>query len=166
MVDQRVPARRSRGLMAPVLGGLALIGALVAGIAFRSQVWQAIQWAGRQIQHWFTEWIPAHPGQTGAIAGFAVVAFLLNWIAHVRGRLRAWIFAIVVEAGLWAIFWYGAWVIPSLNQLFGLRIDRMDPMTAVISGAYVVGITGAIFWFLEMREEWRKYRRRHHVDDD
>lgn len=166
MVDQQVPTRRSRGLATPIISGLVLIGALIAAIAFRSELWRALQWFGRTINTWFTEWVPAHQSQTAVIVGFAVVALLLNWVAHVRGRLRAWIFALVVEAGLWALFWYSPAVIPSLNELFGLNIARLDTMSTVLSGAIVIAVTGALFWFLEMREEWRKYRRRHHVDDD
>lgn len=165
MVEQRYPARRSRGLLAPVIGGLALIAALVAAIAFRTELWRFLRWIGDIVATWLTEWVPAHRGQTAAIIGFAVVAFVINWIAHIRGRLRAWIFALVVEAGLWLLFWYGLGI-PSLNELTGLDIDRMDPATAVISGALVVAVTGTAFWFLEAREEWRMYRRRHHVDED
>lgn len=165
MADQRYPARRSSGLLTPVLGGLALIAAVVAGIAFRADLWRFLQWLGRTISNWFTDWVPAHRGQTGAIVGFAVVAFLINWVAHIRGRLRAWIFALVVEVGLWVIFWYSI-VIPPLNELVGLDIPQMTGSAIWISAAVVVGLTGALFWFLEAREEWRSYRRRHHVDDE
>jgi hypothetical protein len=30
----------------------------------------------------------------------------------------------------------------------------------------VIALTGLIFWILEAREEWNKYRRRHNADDD
>ncbi len=157
--------RRSRGFLKPVVGGLLLIGALVAAIYFRSQLWEFLQWLGRSIETWVTEWVPEHPGQTGAIVGFAVIAFLINWVAHIRGRLRAWIFALVVQLGLWFLFWYSVGI-PSLNELFGLNIARMSSSVVILSGLIVTAVTGAIFWFLESREEWRKYRRRHHVDDD
>jgi hypothetical protein len=165
MVDQRYPVRRRRGVLTPVIGGLALIAALVAGIAFRGELWRFAQWVGRAINTWLTDWVPAHWGQTGAIVGFAIVALIINWIAHVRGRARAWIFALVVEAGLWLLFWYGLGI-PSLNDLLGLDIAKMTPGVVVLSGALVIAVAGALFWFLEAREEWRKYRRRHHVDDD
>jgi hypothetical protein len=165
MVDQQSPTRRSRGFVGPIIGGIVLIGALIAGIAFRSELWQALQWLGRTVNTWFTEWVPAHQSQTAAIVGFAAVALLLNWVAHIRGRLRAWIFALVVEIGLWALFWYSVGI-PSLNELFGLNIARLDTASTVLAGAIVIGITGALFWFLEMREEWRRYRRQHHVDND
>jgi hypothetical protein len=165
VAGQRYPARRSRGLLAPVVGGLAIIVALVAGIAFRRQLWRAAQWVGHTVNGWLTGWVPAHPRQTGAIVGFAVVALAINWIAHVRGRLRAWIFALVVEVGLWLLFWNGPGI-PSLNELLGLRIDRLSPRETVLSGALVIAVTGAVFWFLELREEWLVYRRQHHVDED
>src|SRR6185436_7556316 len=97
-----------RSLLAPVLGGLALIAGLILAIYFRADLWRAIKWASGQFSTWVTDWIPKHPGQTGAILGFVVLAFVLNWFAHVRGRLRAWIFALVVEIGLWLLFWFGA----------------------------------------------------------
>jgi len=155
-----------RSLLAPVVGGLALIVALVLAIYFRSELWRAVRWTGDAFGTWATDWVPNHPGQTVAIVGFAVLAFVLNWIAHIRGRLRAWIFAIVVELGLWFLFWLGAIILPPLNELLGLNIEKMSATVVLLSGVIVVAITGAIFWFLETREEWRKYHRRHHVDED
>ena len=165
MSDHSYPVRRSRGFLAPVLGGVALIAALVAAIFFRSELWQAVQWVGDRFGTWLTDWVPNHLGETSAIVGFGVVAFLLNWVAHIRGRLRAWIFAIVVEIGLWLLFWYGLGI-PSLNELFGLNIPRLSPTAILLSGGVVIALTSLVFWFIESREEWRKYRRRHHVDDD
>ena len=165
MADQRYPVRRSRGLLGPVVGGLALIGAVVAAIALRVQLWRFIRWAGRTISHWLTVWVPAHPRQTAAIAGFAILALVINWIAHVRGRLRAWIFALVVEIGLWLLFWNGPGI-PSLKDLMRLNIPRLSPSEIALSGALVIAITGAVFWLLEMREGWRAYRHKHTVEEE
>jgi hypothetical protein len=164
MSDQRLAPRRSRGCLAPVVGGLVVIILVVGVIAFRGPLWDLLRWAGRTVDHLFTEWVPAHQAQTAVILGFAVLAFLLNWVAHVRGRLRAWMFAVVVEAGLWLLFWYGPGI-PSLNELLGLDIARLTPAATLIAGAIVIAVTGALFWFLEAREEWRRYRRAHQVDD-
>src|SRR6266498_3667807 len=164
MADQR-SVRRSGGLLGPVVGGLVLIGALIAVIAFRNQLWQFLKWVSHIIGNWVTVWAPAHQRQTGAIAAFAILALALNWIAHVRGRLRAWIFALVVEIGLWLLFWNGPGI-PSLNDLFGFRIPKLSSSAVALSGALVIALTGAVFWFLEAREEWLAYRRRHHVDND
>lgn len=163
MVDQR--ATRSRGLLAPVIGGIIAIAALVAAIYFRAPLWDFLKFVGRAIGTWMTEWVPEHPGQTFAIAIFAVVAFVLNWVAHIRGRLRAWIFAVVVELGLWVLFWYGL-LIPSFNELVGLNLEKMPIGTVLISGVVIIALTGALFWFLEAKEEWNKYRRRHNADGD
>jgi hypothetical protein len=163
MADMR-SARRSGGLLGPVVGGLVLIAAVVAVIALRDQLWQFLRWAGHVVRDWTTVWAPAHQRQTGAIVGFAVVAFLINWIAHVRGRLRAWIFALVVEIGLWLLFWSGPGI-PSLNDLLGFRIPRLTPSEIAISGALVIAVTGVVFWFLELRESWRKYLHQHSVED-
>lgn len=163
MVEQS-SARRS--FLKPVVGGLVVLGALVAAIYFRVELWEFIKVASRAIGEVLTDWIPNHPGQAAAVAVFAVVAFALNWIAHVRGRVRAWVFALIVEAGLWVLFWYGAFVIPPLNELMGTDIERMTWATVFVSALVVIALTGAVFWFLETKEEWSKYRRRHHVDDD
>jgi hypothetical protein len=165
MADQRYPVRRSRGLLGPVVGGLALVAAVVAVIALRTQLWHFAKWVSRTISHWLTGWVPAHPHQTAAIIGFAIVALIVNWIAHVRGRLRAWIFALVVEIGLWLLFWYGPGI-PSLNDLLGLKIPRLSPREIAVSGAVVVAVTGGVFWLLELREGWRAYRRQHNVDEE
>ena len=157
MVDQR--STRSRGLLAPVLGGVLLIVALVLAIYFRVQLWDFIKFVGRNVGHWLTVWVPNHPGQTFSIVAFAVLAFAINWFAHVSARLRAWVFALVVEIGLWLLFWYGVGI-PSLNKLFGLNIEHMPFGVVAASAACVIALTGVVFWFLELREEYRKYRHR------
>jgi len=151
--------------MAPVVGGIILIGGLVAAIAFRQDLWRFLKWLGHTVNGWVTDWIPDHQRQTVAIVGFAVVALVLNWLAHIRGRLRAWIFVLVVEAGLWLLFWYSVGI-PSLNELLGLDIPKLETNAILISGAVVIGVTGAIFWFLETREDWRRYRHRTDPDGD
>lgn len=153
-----------RSLLKPVVSGVLLILAIIAAVFFRSQLWDAAKWIGRAFGDWLTEWVPNHTGATTAIVAFAVVAFAINWIAHVRGRFRAWVFAIVVEIGLWLLFWYGL-LIPSFNDLFGLHIEKITPNEAVLSGAIVIALTGLIFWWLEAREEWNKYRRRHNAEE-
>lgn len=155
--------RRSRGLLGPVLGGLLLIAVLIAVIALRTQLWQFLRWLAHTVSDWLTGWAPAHPRQTGAIVGFAIIALGINWIAHVRGRLRAWIFALVVEIGLWLLFWNGPGI-PSLKDLLHLRIPALSAGEIVTSTVVVVVVTGIVFWLLEMREGWKKYR--HSTDDD
>jgi hypothetical protein len=73
------------------------------------------------------------------------------------GRLRAWIFAIVIEAGLWLLLCYDL-LIPSFNKLFGLNRERMPLNQVPLAGGLVIGLTGVIFWLLEARESWRRYR--------
>ncbi len=165
MADQHYPAHRPHRLLMPVISGLVLIIVVVAGIAFRQQFWQFVQWSWRSVGTWFTGWVPAHRAQTGAIVGFAVVALIINWVAHVRGRMGAWIFAVVVEIGLWTLFWYGPGI-PSLNDLAGLHLPRLAAGAVALSGFLVIAVTGAVFWILEAREEWLSYRRRHQVAED
>ena len=155
----------SRSILKPVLGGILVLAALVAAIFFRAELWEFLKLVGRQVRYVLTEWIPDHPGQAVAVLAFIVIAFVINWIAHVRGRFRAWVFAVVIELGLWLLFWYGLFI-PSIKDLIGLDVEQMNFRTVMISGLVIIGLTGAIFWFLETREEWNKYRRRHHVDED
>ncbi|MGH8429018.1 MAG: hypothetical protein ACREUF_01305, partial [Solimonas sp.] len=74
------------------------------------------------------------------------------------------VFALVIEAGLWLLFWYGLFI-PSFKEMFGLDHLTMSTGAVIASLVAVIGITGALFWFLELREEWRKYRRRHDSGD-
>jgi hypothetical protein len=155
----------SRSILKPILGGILVLVALVAAIYFRAELWEFLKLVGRQVRYVLTEWIPDHPGQAVAVLAFIVIAFVINWIAHIRGRFRAWVFAVVIELGLWLLFWYGLFI-PSIKDLIGLEVEQMNFRTVMISGLVIIGLTGAIFWFLESKEEWNKYRRRHHVDDD
>jgi hypothetical protein len=155
--------RRGRSFLAPVIGGLVSIGALVVLVYFRSDVWQATKWTADKAGAWVTDWVPNHPAQTTAIGVFALVAAVINFFSHVSGRLRSWIFAIVVEAGLWLLFWYGL-LIPSFNELLGLNLERMPLNQVLLAGGLVIGLTGLIFWLLEAREGWRRYRHGQDVE--
>ena len=157
MTGPQTTQSRARGLLTPIIGGVILIGALVAAVYFRGDLWQGVKSLGRSSVSWVTDWVPAHPGQASAMGGFALVALGINWVAHIRGRLRAWLFALVVEMGLWLLFWNGL-VIPSFNELLGLDIAELTFGQIMTSGLIVMGLTGVVFWFLEAREEWRKSR--------
>jgi uncharacterized membrane protein YpjA len=156
---------KTRNLLKPVIGGLILIGAIVAIIAFRTQLWDLLKSWGKEGGNALLNWVPNHPGATLVIVVSMLVAFAINWVAHVRGRVRAWIFAVVVEAGLWVLFW-NSLGIPSLNELFGINTEKITANEQVISGIVIIILSGLTFWFLEAREEWNKYRRRHNPDDD
>jgi hypothetical protein len=156
---------KTRSFLKPIIGGLVLVAALVGVIAFRTQLGDALKKAGIKTGNTLVDWVPSHPAQTVAILMLGLVAFAINWVAHVRGRLRAWMFALVVEIGIFVLFWNSLGV-PSLNELFGLNIDGLSANEQVITGAVVIILAGLIFWFLEAREEWNKYRRRHNPDDN
>ena len=155
---------KTRSFLKPVIGGLILIGAIVAIIAFRSQLWDLLKSWSKEGGNAVVNWVPDHPGATTVILVGILVAFGINWIAHVRGRIRAWIFALVVEVGLWILFWNSLGIL-SLNELFGLNVDKISANEQVITGLVIIILAGLIFWFLEAREEWNKYRRRHNVVD-
>lgn len=156
---------KTRSFLKPVIGGLILIGAIVAIIAFRSQLWDLLKSWSKEGGNALLNWVPNHPGATLVIVVALLVAFAINWVAHVRGRIRAWIFALVVEAGLWVLFW-NSLGIPSLNELFGVNTEKISANEQVISGLVIIILAGMVFWFLESKEEWNKYRRAHNPDDD
>ena len=124
-----------RSLLAPVVGGLALIVALVLAIYFRAELWRGAKWVGDVSGTWATEWVPDHPGQTTAIVGFAVLAFILNWIAHIRGRLRAWIFATRRRVGPLVPLLVRRRHPAAFNELLGLNLEKMSPNGASSSPA-------------------------------
>ncbi len=155
---------KTKSFLKPVVGGVVLIGAVVAIIAFRNQLGDAIASGSREGGKTIVDWVPDHPSETIAIVVGFLVAFGINWIAHVVGRLRAWIFAIVVEAGLWLLFWNSVGI-PSLKELMGIGDDvALTGNEQVITGLIIILLSGAIFWILEMRENWAKYRRKHNEE--
>lgn len=154
---------KSRSLLAPIIGGVVLIALLVLIIAFRNQLTDAIS-------SWSTEgggavlaWIPDHVDETLAIVVAFLVALGINWIAHVAGRLRAWIFVLVVEAGLWVLFW-NSLGIPSLRELIGLDPEalQLNGSEQAVSGLIILFLSGIVFWILEAKESWQ--RRRESLD--
>ena len=156
---------KTKSFLAPIVGGVILIVAVVGLIAFRNQLGDLIASSSKQGSQAVIDWVPNHPSETLAIVVGFLVAFGINWIAHVVGRLRAWMFAIVVEAGLWFLFWNSIGVIPSLKELFGISDDvALTGNEQVVTLVIVIVLSGVIFWILEMRENWAKYRRRHNEE--
>jgi hypothetical protein len=156
---------KTRSFLKPVIGGLVLILALIGVIAFRSQIADLLKKAGTKSGNTLVDWVPSHPGATTVIVAGFLLALGINWIAHVAGRLRAWIFAIVVEVGLWVLFW-NSLGIPSLDELFRVNVERISAKEQLISGLVIVILAGVVFWFLESRENWNRYRRQHNPDDN
>jgi hypothetical protein len=91
---------KSRSLLAPLIGGVVLVALLFLTIAFRDQLRDAIASSSSRGGGAVLAWIPDHVDETLAIVVAFLVAIGINWIAHVIGRLSAWIFVVVVEIGL------------------------------------------------------------------
>jgi hypothetical protein len=156
---------KSRSLLAPLIGGVVLVALLFLIIAFRDQLRDAIASSSSRGGGAVLAWVPDHVDETLAIVVAFLVAIGINWIAHVIGRLSAWIFVVVVEIGLWVLFW-NSLGIPSLRELIGLNTDELS-LTAseqVISILIVLILSGIVFWILEAKEKWAE--RRHRLDTD
>jgi hypothetical protein len=155
---------KSRSLLAPLIGGVVLIALLVLIIAFRNELADAISSTSSEGGSAIISWVPDHLGATLAIIVAFFVAIAFNWVAHITGRLRAWIFVLVVEAGLWILFWNSVGI-PSLKDLFGFEnLERITPTEQAVSGLIVLFLSGIVFWILEAKEKFQE--RRHRLDDD
>jgi hypothetical protein len=150
---------KSRSLLAPFIGAIVLIALLVLIIAFRQQLADVITRTSAEGSSRLIAWVPDHLDETFAIVVAFLVAIGINWVAHVAGRLRAWIFVFVVEIGLWILFW-NSLGIPSLRELVGLDPEslRLTPTEQAVSLAIILVLSGVVFWILEAREAWKQRR--------
>ncbi|HEY7225416.1 MAG TPA: hypothetical protein VH561_17715 [Micromonosporaceae bacterium] len=157
MVD--TGTKTSRSLLKPVIAGIVLIAALVLIVAFRGQLADLISKSGSKGGSSILSWIPDHKDATVVIIGAFVVALGIDWLAHIVGRLRAWIFVVVVEAGLWILFWNSVGI-PPLKDLIGLDgLARITGTAQFVSGLIILVLSGVIFWILEAKEAWSERRR-------
>ncbi|MBX6748437.1 MAG: hypothetical protein IRY85_02005 [Micromonosporaceae bacterium] len=150
---------KSRSLLAPLIGAVVLIALLVLIIAFRQQLADLIGRSSSEGKDRLIAWVPDHLDETFAIVVAFFVAIGINWIAHVAGRLRAWIFVFVVEIGLWILFW-NSLGIPSLRELVGLDPNTLQLTVTeqVVSLAIILFLSGIVFWIMEAREAWKQRR--------
>jgi hypothetical protein len=162
MVDT---ASKSRNIFKPIIAGVVLLAALILIVAFRSQLGDLISSSSKEGGSTIVSWIPDHKAATTVIAGAFVVFLGINWIAHIAGRVRAWLFVVVVEIGLWALFWNGVGI-PPLKDLVGLdSVDRISAPAQTVSGALIMVLGGVAFWFLEAKESFEARRHRTGGDD-
>jgi hypothetical protein len=150
---------KSRSLLAPIIGAVVLIALLILIIAFRQQLADVISRSSAEGSSRLIAWVPDHLDETFAIAVAFLVAIGINWIAHVAGRLRAWIFVFIVEIGLWILFW-NSLGIPSLRELVGLNPETLQLTVTeqAVSLAIILFLSGIVFWILEAREAWKQRR--------
>jgi hypothetical protein len=151
---------KSRSIMAPIIGGVVLIAALVLIIALRAQLRDLISSSSKSNANTIVGWVPDHQAATLAIVIAFLIAIAIDWVAHLVGRLRAWIFVLVVEVGLWILFWNSVGI-PSLKHLVGLdSLERISTSAQFYSGALIFVLSGVIFWILEAIEAFKEKRAR------
>jgi len=153
---------KSRSVLKPFIGGVVLIAILVLLIAFRAQLGDLISSSSKEGGSTIISWIPDHQGATFAIVIAFLIAIAIDWVAHIVGRLRAWIFVFVVEVGLWILFW-NSLGIPALKDLVGLdddKLERISPTAQFYSGLIIFLLSGIIFWILEAKEAFQQRRTR------
>jgi hypothetical protein len=151
---------KSRSVLAPIIGGLVIIAALFLIIAFRSQLRDLISSSSKSNTNTIAGWVPDHQAATLAIVIAFLITIAIDWVAHLVGRLRAWIFVLVVEIGLWILFW-NSLGIPSLKHLVGLdSLERISTQAQFYSGALIFVLSGVIFWILEAIEAFKEKRAR------
>jgi hypothetical protein len=151
---------KSRSLLAPIIGGLVLIAALVLIIALRTQLHDLISSSSKSNANTIVGWVPDHQYATLAIVVAFLITIAIDWVAHLVGRLRAWIFVLVVEIGLWILFWNSVGI-PSLKHLVGLdSLERISTKAQFYSGLLIFVLSGIIFWILEAVEAFKERRAR------
>jgi preprotein translocase subunit YajC len=152
-------ASKSRSLLAPIISAIVLIALFVLIIAFRQQLADVITRSSTEGGSRLVAWVPDHLDETLAIVVGFFVAIGINWIAHVAGRLRAWLFVFVVEIGLWILFW-NSLGIPSLRELVGLNPEtlQLNGTEQAVSLIIILFLSGIVFWILEAREAWKQRR--------
>ena len=145
---------KTRSLLKPIIAGVAVIVVLVLLVLLWNPISDAISGQARSGFSRFINWIGDNPLK--ALVVFVLFALFLagNYVAHRVGRLRAWLFVVVVEIGLWILFWNQT-VIPPLKDFFGLSEVKLDLATQAVSGIVVLVLSGVIFWILEAREAWK-----------
>lgn len=163
MVDT---ASKTRNILRPIIAGVVLLAALVLIIAFRSQLSDLISSSSKEGGSTVVDWVPDHKGATTVIVGAFVLFLGINYVAHIAGRLRAWLFVVVIEAGLWVLFWNSVGI-PPLKDLVGMEsLDAISPTAQAVSGGIILVASGVIFWILEAKEAFNARRHRTGGDDD
>jgi len=160
------PETKTRSFLKPVVGGIVLIALLAGLLAFRHQLSDALSHGSGKGSSALLGWIPNHGSETVTIAVCFLVAVGLGWIAHIVGRLRAWIFAVIVDIGLWVLFWndlgFG-----SIKSMVGVSDGvKLDGKEQVIALLIVLVLSGFVFWILEAKESWSQYRHRQATSAD
>jgi len=160
------PTSKARNFFRPIIAGVVILAALVLIIAFRSQLGDLLSSSSKEGGSSIMNWIPDHKAATTVIAGAFALFMGLNWIAHIAGRLRAWLFVLVIEIGLWILFWNSVGI-PPLKDLVGLKsLDPISGQAQAASGAIIMVLGGAIFWVLEAKESFEMRRHRTGGGDD
>jgi hypothetical protein len=153
------PATRTRGsLLQPIIAGAVVVLVLALIGAFRDQLLDAIHSSSEKSSGGLKNWIPDHKGET-VIIGITFLIFLgIDYVAHLVGRLRAWLFVVVVQIGVWFLFWNDFGNLGSGRDIVGLDARHLSGVAQINALLIVMVLSGVIFWILEAREEFAKRR--------
>ncbi len=156
----------TRNIVKPIIAGAVVVLVLALIGAFRVQLLDAITSGSQESSGKLSQWIPEHKGETIIIAiGFALY-LAINYVAHVVGRLRAWIFVVVVETGVWFLFWNDFGSLGSGRDLVGLQDSHLSGVAQINSLLIILVLSGIVFWVLEAKESFDKRQHATGGDDD
>ncbi len=146
----------TRNIIKPIIAGAVVVLILALIGAFRNQLLDAIHSSSKEGSGKLSQWIPEHKGET-VIIGVAFLIFLgVNYVAHIVGRLRAWIFVVVVEAGVWFLFWNDFGSLGSGRDIVGLQERHLSGLAQINALVIILVLSGIVFWFLEAKEGFDK----------
>jgi hypothetical protein len=158
------PSSTTRSIFKPIIAGVLLIAALFLIIAFRNQLGDLVSRSGSKGGSSLLSWIPNHKGATTIIIAAFIVFLGIDYVAHLAGRLRAWIFVVVVQIGLWILFWNNLGITP-LKDFLGLKDTTISGKAQIVSLLIIMVLSGVVFWILEAKEAFDMRRHRTGGDD-
>lgn len=154
-----------RKVLVPAISAIVLLVVFSTLFLFRDKVFESL---GKSGSHGFKSlfsWIPDHKGQTTVILVTLAICIAVDWVAHIVGRLRPWIFVVVFQIGVWILFW-NTFIGQSGKDSLGLsKVGDLSVKEQAISILIILVISGIVFWLLEAKENWRKYRHQQSTED-
>jgi hypothetical protein len=154
-----------RKILVPAISAIVLLVVFSALFLFRDRVFDALSSSSESGFQKLFSWIPDHKGQTTVILVTLAICIAVDWVAHIVGRLRPWIFVVVFQIGVWILFW-NTFIGESGKDSLGLsNVGDLSVKEQAISILIVLIISGVVFWILEAKENWNKYRHSQSTED-
>jgi hypothetical protein len=158
----------SRKLLWPAISALVLLVIFSALFYFREQVFDALAKSTASSFHSLSDWIPKHTTELTVILITLAICIAVDWVAHIVGRLRPWIFVVVFQIGVWILFW-NTFIGESGKDSLGidsLKSANLSVKEQAISMLFILVVSGIVFWILEAKENWNRYRHSQSTDGD